>query len=64
MLEFTVCGRAWGKSRIVSDALKNQFKCGCMTDALFDSLKSQGSSIVDFECKHGVSITFAKGGKV
>ena len=46
------------------ESIKKQFECGCMTDELLDSLMSKGSSVGDFECKHGLSIQFARGGMI
>lgn len=60
MLEFVVGGRAVGKSYGLRETIRRNFKCGCMTDELLDSLMSEGTSIEKFECKHGLSITFGK----
>lgn len=62
--EFIIGGRALGKSYSLRESIKKQFECGCMTDELLDSLMSKGSSVGDFECKHGLSIQFARGGMI
>lgn len=64
MNEFIIGSRAFGKSYGLRETIRRNVKCGCMTDQLLDSLMSEGSSVMDFKCKHGISITFARGGKV
>ena len=64
MNEFIIGSRAVGKTYSLRESIKKNFECGCMSDQLLDSLMSGGSSLEEFECKHGLSIWFARGGKI
>ena len=63
ILEFYVGGRAWGKTYSLRESIKKSFECGCMSDDLLGSMLSRGSSLEEFECKHGVSIQFGRRGR-
>lgn len=63
MNEFIIGSRAFGKTYSLRESIKKNFECGCMTDELLDSLMSEGSSLGEFECKHGLSIWFARRGR-
>lgn len=64
MCEFITGSRAVGKTYGLRESIRRFFKCGCMTDELLDSLMSEGSSLGEFKCKHGLSVQFARGGMV